>query len=109
MAHSETNADAAVRAYLLAEVKDFRRLMVDTMLGDSTESAQFTWDALSGRVDAIAAGKSVTLSRYELPDGHPLATAGHPSDSLELGEDNVVRPSDQDHLFGIRGVIPADP
>jgi hypothetical protein len=63
------------------------------MLDDSVEGAEFTYSELSGRVDALAAGRAVQFHRYNLPDGHPLCApaAGHPCDLLEIGADNVVR------------------
>ena len=50
---------------------------------------------LHGRVDALAAGEAVRIHRFELPDGHPMAPphGGRPTDDLELGADDVVRPA----------------
>jgi hypothetical protein len=97
MGRSVVDADAGTRAYILGQAREFRRLMVSTLLNDpenGVEYAQYASDQLSGRVDALAAGKAVLLSRYQLPPGHALCApaAGRPSDALELGEDNVVRP-----------------
>jgi hypothetical protein len=93
MGRSVADADAGTRAYLLGEAREFRRLMCSTLLEESAEMAQFASDQLSGRVNALAAGRAVLLSRYELPPGHPLSApaAGHPCDNLVLGEDNVIR------------------
>ena len=95
MGRSVVDADAGTRAYLLGEAREFRRLMVSTLLDDpehGVEYAEFASDQLSGRVDALAARKAVSLHRYELPPGHALSApaAGHPCDSLVIGEDNVV-------------------
>ena len=91
MARSVVGADAQTRAYLLAQEQDFRRLMVDTLLGDSVESAQFAWDVLSAEVDSLASGRACPIHRYELPYSHPLASRGDPSQYLVIGEDDVVR------------------
>jgi hypothetical protein len=84
------------RAYLLDGARDFHRLMCSTLLNDDEhgeEWAEFASGQLSPRVEMIAAGKAVHLSRFELPPGHPLSApgAGRPTDELVLGEDNVVR------------------
>jgi hypothetical protein len=96
MARSLIHPDAQTREYLLAEAREFRRLMCATLLDDDEhgeEWAQFASDQLSGRVDALADGREVWLHRFELPPGHVLSAphAGHPCDSLVLGEDNVIR------------------
>ena len=91
MARSTVNADDAIRAHVLEQFEDFRRLMCSTLLDDSIESAQYAWDALSGKVDLLAEGKACRIHRYELPDDHPLRDRWHPSDYLTLGADNVVR------------------
>jgi hypothetical protein len=97
MGRSVVDADDHTRAYLLGEAREFRRLMCATLLDDSEHGedwAQYASDQLSGRVDALASGKAVLLSRYELPPGHALSApaAGHPGDTLQLDEDNVIRP-----------------
>jgi hypothetical protein len=85
--------ESATRTYLLGEAREFHRLMCATLLEESAEMAQFASDQLSGRVDALAAGRAVSLHRFELPPGHPLSApaAGRPCDLLTLGEDNVIR------------------
>ena len=42
-------------------------------------------------------GEAVLVRRYELPVGHALAApaAGHPTDWLELGADDALRPTSQ--------------
>ena len=42
---ADPDADSALRAYLLVEAKSFRTLMVDTMLEDGAESAEYAWRA----------------------------------------------------------------
>ena len=96
MAHSLIHPDAQTRAYLLGEAREFRRLMCATLLDDEEhgeEWAQFASDQLSGRVDALESGRACWFHRYELPPGHRLSApaAGHPCDTLEIGEDNVIR------------------
>ena len=87
------NADSGVRDHLIAEAVDFRQLMSSTLEGHRIENGETVWDHLSHRVDALLEGKAITFSRYELPPGHPMAPphGGHPTDSLELGADDVVR------------------
>jgi hypothetical protein len=86
-------AEPETRAYLLEEARDFLHLMCSTLLEDGPESAQYAYDQLSGRVEAIEAGRAVWLHRYELPDGHLMGAphGGHPCDSLELDERDVLR------------------
>jgi hypothetical protein len=96
MGRSVVDADASTRAYLLGEAREFRRLMCATLLDDAEHGeqwAQFASDQLSGRVDAIESGRAVWFHRFELPPGHALSApaAGHPCDTLEIGEDNVIR------------------
>jgi hypothetical protein len=91
VARSTIGADDAIRTYVLAQAEDFRRLMCSTLLDDSVESAQYAWDALSGKVIALSSGQACQIHRFELPLDHPLAHHWHPSDYLELGADNVVR------------------
>jgi len=93
MAHDIVSADNALREYLHAQARDFLMLMVSTLLEHSAESGQAAYDQLHGRVDALAAGDEVWISRYELPDDHPQAAphGGHPCDNLLLDTDNVLR------------------
>jgi len=81
MAHDIVSADNALREYLHAQARDFLMLMVSTLLEHSAESGQAAYDQLHGRVDALAAGDEVWISRYELPDDHPQAAphGGHPA------------------------------
>ena len=94
-------AEPETRAHLLAEAKSFTTLMVSTLLEDDRESGQYAFDQLSPRVRALEAGQAVSFHRYELPAGHRLSApgAGHPCDTLELGEDNVVRDLTAERVF----------
>jgi hypothetical protein len=67
--------------------------MVSTLLELGPEAGRYAYDQLRGRVDALAEGRSVRLSRYELPPDHPQAAphGGRPTDDLELGADDVLR------------------
>jgi hypothetical protein len=87
------DAEDELRKQLIEQLSDFRALMVRTLLDDSAESAEFAWTECSKPVDALMAGKAVTLHRYELPPDHSQSTAGHPSDLLVLGADDVLRPA----------------
>jgi len=100
VARSIHRPEAALRAYLLEETQAFRRLMVDTLLGDSIESAQIAWTECSKPVDALAAGEAVRIHRFALPPDHPLAPphGGRPCDDLELGADNVLRAVTTKHV-----------
>lgn len=48
-------------------------------------------EALTPRVDGIAAGDEIRLHRWQLPDDHPERRVGHLSDNLVLGRDDVLR------------------
>ena len=93
VARSILGTDAAVRAYLLEEARDFLHLMVSTLIEDGPESGRFAYDQLSPRVEKIASGAAVHLSRFELPEGHRMSApgAGHPCDELLLDEHDVLR------------------
>jgi hypothetical protein len=95
VARSKIRPEAELRTYLHTEAKAFMHQMVNILLEDGPESAEYAYRQLSGRVDAIASGEEVWLHRYELPPGHALEApqGGHPCDSLMLGSDNVLRPS----------------
>jgi len=87
-------ADAAVRTYLHAEAKAFLNQMVSILIEDGPEFGRYSYDQLWPQVHALESGQAVLFSRFELPPGHPMSApaAGHPSDTLELDEDNVIRP-----------------
>ena len=65
--------------------------MVETLLDDGPESAQYAWAETSKRVDRLAAGEACRIHRYELPDGHPVRALGGMCDSLLLDRDDVLR------------------
>jgi hypothetical protein len=89
----EPGVNSRVRKHLIKNAVDFREMYGRKDLG-KTADGRTAWDILSGPVDALLEGKAITFHRYELPPGHPMAPphGGHPNDSLELGEDNVIRP-----------------
>ena len=45
-------------------------------------------------INALLDGEAITFSRFELPPDHPQAAphGGNPTDTLELGADDVLRP-----------------
>ena len=94
MPEHKGNADAGLREYLIAYRSELRMMFTDTPLvgPDGAEWGEYAWRECSKGVDPLLAGKAALVHRYELPDGHPLATAGHPSDYLVLGADDVLRP-----------------
>ena len=92
MAHSEIDADAAVRAYVLAGAREFRRQIVESQLDDETWR-DYVWKETSKAVDALASGQAYEIHRWQLPDDHPMRNLGHPSDYLVLGADDVLRPA----------------
>ena len=106
MPEHKGNADAGLREYLIAYRGELRTMFVDTMLGDGPESGKYAWTELSKGVDPLLAGEAVLVHRYELPEGHPLAMAGHPSDYLVLGADDVLRP-DEDRANRIPTMSPS--
>ena len=91
MARSILAADAELRTWLIEQRSEFRRLMAATLLEDSAELAEAGFGECSKGVDPLLAGEPVRIRRYELPDGHPMA-GGSPTDALELGADDVIRP-----------------
>ena len=90
VAHSNLGVDSGVRAYVLAEAREFRRQMVGSQLDDETWR-DYVWKETSKMVDRLEAGQACSMHRYELPDSHPMRSLAHPSDYLELGSDDVVR------------------
>jgi hypothetical protein len=94
VARSTLRADAALREYLHREARAFMLQMINTLLELGPEGGQYAHNQLHARVDAIAAGEAITLSRYQLPPDHPQAAphGGHPCDDLLLDEHDVLRP-----------------
>ena len=92
MAHSEIDADSALRDHFIASSVDLRQLFVNTGLrGGDEELARYAHEAWTPQIDALLDGNAYTFHRYELPSDHPMRNLGHPSDYLELGEDDVLR------------------
>ena len=91
VAHNTQGTESTLRAYLLAEAVEFRKLMTETLLDDGPESAQYAWTETSKRVDALAGGREWRLHRWQLPDGHPMRGVGSIHDDLVLGRDDVLR------------------
>jgi hypothetical protein len=80
-----------LRAFLLADAIEFRKLMVETFLDDGPASAQYAWTETSKRVDALAGGEACRVHRWQLPDGHPMRDVGSIHDDLVLGADDALR------------------
>ena len=78
---------------MIEQARDFEHLMISTLLEDGAESGRYAYNQLHPRLAALEAGKAVLFSRCKLPVGHRRSApeAGRPTDTLELGEDNVVR------------------
>jgi hypothetical protein len=91
VAHSRQGAESTLRGYLLADAKEFRRRMTETLLDDSAGSAECAWRECSKAVDGLTAGKAYQFHRYELPDGHPVRGLGEICDLLTLDVDDVLR------------------
>jgi hypothetical protein len=88
-------ADSALRRHLIELRSELRMLFTDTLLDgpDGAQWGEYAWTECSKGVDPLVAGEAVLVHRYELPDGHPQLMAGHPSDYLVLGADDVLRPA----------------
>ena len=95
--------ESTLRDYLLAVYVDLRQLFTNTLAKDSAESGQYAWDQWTPLIDALLDGEAITFSRYELPPDHPQAAphGGAPTDRLELGGDDVLRPDPRE--FGPNG------
>ena len=85
-------AEPELRAYLLADRVEFRHEMCVTLAENPSWSAN-AWARLSPPVDALAAGQSYWLHRWELPDSHPQRFVGSVHDDLVLDERDVLRPA----------------
>lgn len=94
MAHlSQPARESELREYLLADAKEFRQRMTETLLDHSAESAEYAWTETSKRVDQLAAGKACRIHRFELPFGHVMRDIGGMSDDLLLDQNDVLRPA----------------
>ena len=92
VARSTLGADDGLRDELTAGWRDFYSSMVRTLLDGSEEWGRYAHNALHPRLVALESGQAVEFSRMELPPGHRLSApgAGHPTDRLMLGADDVV-------------------
>lgn len=89
----DTAASGELRAYLLAQQIDFRQMVTGKVKDKDGSWFAYLWRETSKSVDRLAEGRSYSFSRYLLPDDHPMRPQ-HPGelfDSLELGEDDVLR------------------
>ena len=88
-------ADSALRGYLVAEARAFRRQHVEILLDpEHPEWAEYAWAETSKRVDQLEAGKPCRITRYDLPEGHPARALGAITDDLLLGADDVLYEAD---------------
>ena len=95
MAHDIVNSDAQLRTYFVGLYCDLRQNWVNTARRSSdSEFELYVQSEWSPLIDALLAGKPITFPRSELPQDHPQAApyGGHPTDRLELGSDDKVRP-----------------
>jgi hypothetical protein len=91
VAHSTQGTESTLRAYLLADAVECRKLMTETLLEDGAESAQYAWAEASKAVDRLASGGEHRIHRWQLPDGHPMRGVGSIHDDLVLDEHDVLR------------------
>jgi hypothetical protein len=94
VAHDTRTPDSELRDHFVALYVDLRELFSRTLPDDRTESGESVWEIWSPIVDALLAGESVVVARYELPDWHPESPkrGGDPGDRFELGSDDILRP-----------------
>ena len=88
-------AETGLRNYLIATYVDLRQMFVNTARkGSDEELERYTMASWTPLIDALLGGEAVTFHRYELPPDHPQAAphGGNPTDTLELGADDVLRP-----------------
>ena len=93
MAHNTQGTESTLRADLLADAVEFRKLMTETLLDDGPKSAQYAWAETSKAVDRLASGGEHRVHRWQLPNGHPMRDVGSIHDDLVLGADDVLRPA----------------
>jgi hypothetical protein len=92
--HKSAN-ESALRDHLIALYVDLRQTFVNTARNGSDEElercVQSEWTPM---INALLDGEAITFSRFELPPDHPQAAphGGNPTDTLELGADDVLRP-----------------
>jgi hypothetical protein len=89
--HRQSDTEADLRAYLLADRIAFRKQMCTTLCEDPAWSST-AWEQLSTGVDALAGGQPYRLHGFELPPGHWALVHGVNADWV-LGGDDVLRPT----------------
>jgi hypothetical protein len=87
---SRPAGEAELRAYLLADRREFRKLMCVTLC-ENREWSALAWQECSKSVNALASGAAYRFSGYALPDDHPLRAVVGPYADLVLGCDDVLR------------------
>jgi hypothetical protein len=91
VAHNKQGTESTLRAYLLADAVEFRKLMTETLLDDGPEWAQYAWSETSKAADRLAGGGGHRIHRWQLPEDHPMRDVGSIQDDLVLDEHNVLR------------------
>ena len=87
-------AEPQLRAYLLEDARDFRRMIVGTQLDDPAWR-DYCWLECSKPVDQLAAGAEFRSPRWQLPDWHPMRAVGSSTPwDLMLRADNVLTEAD---------------
>jgi hypothetical protein len=92
---ADAGTDSRVRDYIHGEICDQVERWVNNALADGDPKfARYARRSWQGRIDALYEGRAVLVSRFELPDWHPMNPkyGGDPADHFELGEDDVLRP-----------------
>jgi hypothetical protein len=87
--HKAADAEAGLRAYLLADRIAFRKQMCTTLCENPAWSS-VAWEQLSHSVDALAGGQPYRLHGFELPPGHWALVHGVDTDWV-LDEHDVLR------------------
>ena len=72
---ADSAAEPQLRAYLLEDARDFRRMIVGTQLDDPAWR-DYCWLECSKPVDQLAAGAEFRFPRWQLPDWHPMRAVG---------------------------------
>ena len=85
-------SEAALRAWLLDEAREFRRVHVEILLDpEHPDWAEYAWRECSNAVDVLASGQPYRFARWKLLDGHPQRVVGSIHDDLVLDERDVLR------------------
>jgi hypothetical protein len=88
-------ADSTLRDYLVAWYCDLRQTYMNTARkGSDEELERYVKAQWTPLIDALLDGEAIEFHRFELPPDHPQAPphGGNPTDTLELGSDDVLRP-----------------